>query len=72
MFFFREWTICNVRSRKSSSSSKLSLHNTSGNGSGNGGKAEKAGPGGGLFSKKVVYTLLLTNLFSLLIGAGLG
>lgn len=55
----REWTFPSARSRKSSASSKLSIRNA---------KFGKRS----LFSKEVMYTLVITNLVSLLIGAGIG
>lgn len=57
----RDWKLpsTTARSRKSSSSSKLSIRNA---------KVGKKG----LFSKEVMYTLVITNLLSLIIGAGIG
>lgn len=57
----KEWTISSntCRSRKNSESSKLSKKN---------GKIKKKS----LFSQEVLYTLVLTNLISFLIGTGIG
>jgi len=69
----KEWKLSNiVRSRKSSSSSKLSSNN-----SGRSFHAAAGQPGFGgekrpAYSKKVIYTLIITNLLSLLLGAGIG
>lgn len=62
----REWTFTSVRSRKSSSSSKLSTPNNA-NASPNSNDKKKS-----LFSKEVFFTVLITNLVSLLVGAGIG
>jgi len=68
----KEWKLSNiVRSRKSSSSSKLSSNNSGRSfhavqpGFNNDGKRPA-------YSKKAIYTLLITNLLSLLLGAGIG
>ena len=72
-FCCREWKLSNiVRSRKSSSSSKLSSNN-----SGRSLSFHAAQPGFSnekrpAYSKKVIYTLIITNLLSLLLGAGIG
>jgi BCL2/adenovirus E1B protein-interacting protein 3 len=55
----KEWKLPSLRRRKSSESSKVSFQN---------GKAKKKSP----FSKEVVYTLVITNLLSFLIGTGIG
>jgi len=62
----REWTFTSVRSRKSSSSSKLSSLNNSKESSPPNGK-EKS-----YLTKEVFITVLLTNLVSFLVGAGIG
>jgi len=69
----RDWKLSNiVRSRKSSSSSKLSSNNSSGRSlHGIGFGSEKRPPAAG-YSKKIIYTLIITNLLSLLLGAGIG
>lgn len=62
----REWTFTSVRSRKSSSSSKLSSFNNS---------KESTPPNGkkkSYLTKEVFITVLLTNLVSFLVGAGIG
>jgi hypothetical protein len=65
-----------VRSRKSSSSSKLSNNSASnksllhqGPWNNINGAAGDKKPN---FSKKIIYTLILTNILSLLLGAGIG
>lgn len=63
----REWTFASVRSRKSSSSSKMSSLNNSKESSPNSNEKKK-----GFFSKQVFLTVLLTNLVSFLVGAGIG
>jgi BCL2/adenovirus E1B protein-interacting protein 3 len=68
----KEWKLPGVvRSRKSSSSSKLSSNSTNKAGHGNnaGGADDEKKPG---YSNKIIYTLLLTNLLSLILGAGIG
>ena len=74
-FFCRDWKLSNiVRSRKSSSSSKLSSNNSSGrslHGIGGFGNEKRPAAAGG-YSKKIIYTLIITNLLSLLLGAGIG
>merc|ERR1719378_1059601 len=67
----KEWRLpSSARSRKSSGSSKVSFEKnvkddaTSGCG---GAGAKKS-----LFSKEVMYTLVITNLISLLLGTGIG
>jgi len=61
----REWTFTSVRSRKSSSSSKLSSLNNS---------KESSPPNGkkSYMTKEVFLTVLITNLVSFLVGAGIG
>jgi len=61
----REWTFTSVRSRKSSSSSKLSSLNNS---------KESSPPNGkkSYLTKEVFLTVLITNLVSFLVGAGIG
>lgn len=63
----REWTFTSVRSRKSSSSSKLSAFNNSKDNSPPCNDKKKS-----IFSKEVFLTVLLTNLVSFLVGAGIG
>lgn len=55
----KEWQLPTARSRKSSESSKLSI------------RTPKAGKKS-FFSKEVVYTLVITNILSLLLGTGIG
>jgi len=62
----REWTFTSVRSRKSSSSSKLSSLNNSKESSPPNGKKKS------YLTKEVFITVLLTNLVSFLVGAGIG
>ena len=65
--FYREWTFATIRSRKSSSSSKISSSNNS---------KDLALPNDKkrtyLERKKVFLTVLITNFVSFLIGAGIG
>merc|ERR1711976_42647 len=61
----REWTFTSVRSRKSSSSSKLSSLNNSKESSPHNGKKS-------YMTKEVFLTVLITNLVSFLVGAGIG
>jgi len=65
----KEWTFATIRSRKSSSSSKISSSNNSKDSTlpSNDNKKRTF-----MTSKKVFLTVLITNLVSFLIGAGLG
>ena len=71
LLFSREWTnvAASLRSRKSSSSSKLgsSCPSSSKESTRNYNFKKK-----GFFSKEVLLTVLITNLVSFLVGAGLG
>ena len=69
MFFLscREWTFATIRSRKSSSSSKISSSNTPKDSSPCNEKNKNT-----FMSKKVFCVVLITNLVSFLIGAGIG
>lgn len=64
----KEWTaVASLRSRKSSSSSKFGSCPSSKESSPNNNFKKK-----GFFSKEVLLTVLITNLVSFLVGAGLG
>jgi len=68
----REWTFTSVRSRKSSSSSKMSSLNNSKDSSPGASNGGSSGNKKGFFTKQVFFTVLITNLVSFLVGAGIG
>lgn len=60
----REWRLpSSARSRKSSGSSKVSFEKN---------VKDECGKKKSLFSKEVMYTLVITNIISLLLGTGIG
>ena len=72
LIYSREWTFTSVRSRKSSSSSKMSSLNNSKDSSPGASNGGSSGNKKGFFTKQVFFTVLITNLVSFLVGAGIG